>query len=252
MDVQLTIDNLRLTIKFLLTLFIIHCSSFVVFAQTEFEPPKLTCVRNSSGQVELNWQLPTTANPCFTGYEIYASIGNKSGPYSLNTTIANPLQTTTLLTIGSGQTVYFYMINRGSCVNPSTLTNKTSDTLDNNGLQPPIELKKVTIENNHVVLSWYPAQSPEVIAYLVSYDNNITFDTVFGRLNTSYTDLTNAPNGTISYKVSAFETCENGVGLNGQYQPNSLASKAMVVGNTNISKCPQSISLSWKKLFFKA
>lgn len=250
MDLQLTIDNLRLTIKFLLTLFIIHCSSFVVFAQTEFEPPKLTCVRNSSGQVELNWQLPTTANPCFTGYEIYASIGNKSGPYSLNTTIANPLQTTTLLTIGSGQTVYFYMINRGSCVNPSTLTNKTSDTLDNNGLQPPIELKKVTIENNHVVLSWYPAQSPEVIAYLVSYDNNITFDTVFGRLNTSYTDLTNAPNGTISYKVSAFETCENGVGLNGQYQPNSLASKAMVVSNTNISKCPQSISLSWNAYQF--
>lgn len=239
--------------NWMLKIIFIACTllfSTYTFAQTEFEPPKLTCVRNSSGQIELNWQLPTTANPCFTGYEIYASIGNKNGPYSLNTTITNPLQTTTLLTIGSGQTVFFYMINRGSCANTATLTNKTSDTLDNNGLQPPIELKKVTIENNHVVLSWYPAQSPEVIAYLVSYDNNITFDTVYGRFNTSYIDLTNTPNNAISYKVSAFETCENGVGLNGQYQPNSISSKAMVLSHTNTQKCPPSISLSWNAYKF--
>lgn len=66
------------------------------FSQTIYEAPKLTCVKNNSiapANTELNWNLPATANPCFVGYEIYASTGNINGPYLLITTVNNPLQT---------------------------------------------------------------------------------------------------------------------------------------------------------------
>jgi len=254
MNKRFTIYDLRFTFKCLLTLFIVYYSSFIAFSQTEFAPPKLTCVRNNSGQIELNWQLPASPNPCFSGYEIYTSIGSRTGTYTLNSTIANPLQTTTLLTIPSGgQTVYFYMINRGSCNNPSPLINKTSDTLDNAVPQPVVELQKITIINNHAVLSWFPSQSTEVIAYLIftNLDNYSSADTVFGRLNTSYTDLANDPKNPITYKIRAFEYCENGIGQNGNITPNNVESKAMILNNpTPPTKCPGAISLAWNAYKF--
>lgn len=253
MDLQLTINNSRTTIKILLTLFIVNLSSLIAFSQTEFAPPKLTCVRNNTGQIELNWQLPSSPNPCFTGYEIYTSIGNRNGVYTLNSTIANSLQTTTLLTIAAGgQTVYFYIINRGSCNNPTPLANKTSDTLDNSVPQALVELNKITIENNHAVLSWFPAQSVEVIAYLIftNLDNYSSADTVFGRLNTSYTDLVNDPKNPIIYKIRAFETCENGIGQNGNITPNTVESRAMILSNPNVSKCPPAVALAWSAYKF--
>lgn len=253
MDLQLTINNSKTTIKIFLTLLIVSLSSLIAFSQTEFAAPKLTCVRNNAGQIELNWQLPATPNPCFAGYEIYTSIGNRNGAYTLNSTIANPLQTTTLLTIAAGgQTVYFYMINRGTCNNPTPLVNKTSDTLDNAVPQPVVELKKITIENNHAVLSWFPAQSTEVVAYLIftNLDNYSTADTVFGRLNNSFVDLANDPKNPIIYKIRAFEYCENGIGQNGNITPNTIESKAMILSNTNISKCPPALSFAWNAYKF--
>ena len=80
MDLRFTIYDLRFTMKILLTLFIVHCSSIISFSQTEYEAPKLSCVSNNASNIELTWQLPLTANPCFTGYEIYASVGSKNGP----------------------------------------------------------------------------------------------------------------------------------------------------------------------------
>ena len=106
--------------------------SISVFSQTEYEAPKLVCVRNNASQMELNWTLPVSPNPCFTGYEIYTSVGSKNGPYTLDTTLTNPLQTTVLLSVVSGsQTVHFFMVNRGSCNNPSPPARTTSDTLNN-------------------------------------------------------------------------------------------------------------------------
>ena len=249
---KIRFTNYNLFAKIIFTAYCLLTAAYS-FSQTEYEAPKLTCVRNQTGQIELNWQLPATANPCFTGYEIYASIGARNGPYTLNTTIANPLQTTTLLTIASGgQTVYFYMINRGSCNNPTPLTNKTSDTLDNAVPQPIVDLKKITIVNNNAVLSWYPAQSTEVVAYLTytNLDNYSSADTVFGRLNTTYTDFVNDPKNPIIYKLRAFEFCENSIGQNGNITPNTIESRAMILSNPNIAKCPASISLSWNAYKF--
>jgi gliding motility-associated-like protein len=263
MDLRFTIYDLRFTMKLLLTLFIVHCSSIISFSQTEYEAPKLNCVRNISSApsgTELNWSLPVTPNPCFTGYEIYASTGNINGPYSLVSTVSNPAQTsvqinppTILLYNGTlATTTYFYMINRGSCVNPTPVTNKTSDTLNNEKPQPVVPLNKITIVNNHPVVSWIPARSTEVVAYLVYTSSNLTTpaDTVFGRLNTSYTDLVNNPSRTISYKIRPLEYCETGSAFFGSITPDTIESKAMIASVASVDKCLGVISLSWNAYKF--
>ena len=239
-----------LTIKaILLTAYCILTTAYS-FSQTEYEAPKLTCVRNNAGDIELSWQLPLTANPCFSGYEIYTSVGSRSGPYTLNTTIASALQTTTLLTIASGgQPVFFYMINRGSCNNPSPPVQKTSDTLDNIKPQPYIAIQNATVINGQVQLNWYAAPSPEVVAYLIYNDRDgfTSPDTVLGRLNTTFTDIVNDPNlSAIRYKVRALEFCEDPAGLQGAITPDSADHKTILMQIGAPDKCTQTANISWQ------
>lgn len=237
------------SIKFLFTLLCLFFISSAI-AQTEYEAPKLTCVRNNASNIELTWQLPHSANPCFVGYEIYAAIGNRNGPYSLNTTISNAAQTTTLLSIASGGLpVYFYMINRGSCNNPTPPSTISSDTLDNIKPQPYIVLKNATVINGQVQLNWLPAPSPEVAAYLI-YNDRDGFtkpDTVLGRLTTSYLDTKNNPDASaIRYKIRALEYCEDAAGLQGAITPDTADHKTIFMQIGTPDKCTQTVNVSWQ------
>ena len=250
MNSRFIINNLQFTIKLLLTLFIVHYSSFISFSQTEFEPPKLNCVRNVPGLIDLNWDLPVTPNPCFAGYEIYASIGNRNGPYTLNTTVAVSSSTSVTISIASGgQPVFFYTINRGSCNNPTPLSKITSDTLDNSKPQPFIVIENATVINNQVQLNWYAAPSPEVVAYLIYNDRDgfTTPDTVLGRLNTTYIDVVNDPDQfAIRYKVRALEYCEDPAGLQGAITPDAEDHKTILMQISAPDKCTQTANISWQ------
>ena len=247
---RFTIYDLRFTMKFLLTLFIVHYSLFLSFSQTEYEAPKLTCVRNVPGLIDLNWGLPVAPNPCFVGYEIYASIGNRNGPYTLNTTVAVSSSTSVTISIASaGQPVFFYMINRGSCNNPSPPSRITSDTLDNIKPQPYVVIQNATVINGQVQLNWYPAPSPEVSAYLVYNDRDgfTTPDTVLGRLNTTFIDAVNNPDQfAIRYKVRALEYCEDPAGLQGAITPDTADHKTILMQIGVPDKCTQTANISWQ------
>lgn len=73
----------------------------------------------------------------------------------------------------------------------------------------------VTIDNNNQngVISWDVNQYDDVIGYIVySYLGGvyIPIDTVWGRMDTVYTDITNNPcNVIIEYSVQAFDSCDN-------------------------------------------
>ncbi len=235
----------------------------MLFAQTAFEAPTLNCVRNIStapSGTELNWSLPVAVNPCFTGYEIYASTGNSNGPFSLVATVNNPLQTsiqinppTVPLYSGIAASVtYFYMINRGSCNNPIPPLNPTSDTLDNVKPQPYIIISSASVINNQVHLTWYPSPSPEVVAYLIlsSKDGFNTFDTVYGRFNTTYIDTVGDPSFTpIRYKIRALEYCESPLGLQGTATPDTADHTTIFLRNispyVDIDSCNRTVSIRW-------
>ncbi len=250
MSKQLTTYKLGFTLRLFIISFLMLRWTSIVVGQTVYAPPKLTCVRNNASNIEMTWQLPASPNPCFVGYEIYAAIGNRSGPYVLQTTINNAAQTTTLLSIASGgQPVFLYMINRGSCTNPSPPAATTSDTLDNIKPQPYIVLKNATIINGKVQLNWFPAPSPEVVAYLV-YNDRDGFtkpDTVLGRTNTTFTDTINDPSQfAITYKVRALEYCEDPAGLQGAITPDSADHRTVLLQVSAPDKCTQTANASWQ------
>lgn len=250
MSKQLTTYKLGFTLRLFIISFLMLRWISIVVGQTVYAPPKLTCVRNNASNIEMTWQLPASPNPCFVGYEIYAAIGNRSGPYVLQTTINNAAQTTTLLSIASGgQPVFLYMINRGSCTNPSPPAATTSDTLDNIKPQPYIVLKNATIINGKVQLNWFPAPSPEVVAYLV-YNDRDGFtkpDTVLGRTNTTFTDTINDPSQfAITYKVRALEYCEDPAGLQGAITPDSADHRTVLLQVSAPDKCTQTANASWQ------
>jgi gliding motility-associated-like protein len=249
--------------RILILLLCISSINNTLIAQTAYEPPSLNCVRNISSApsgTELNWSLPGSVNPCFTGYEIYASTGNTNGPYNLVATVTNPLQssiqinppTVPLYTGAASSITYFYMINRGSCINPLPTANITSDTLDNVKPQPYVVINSASVINNQVHLSWYPSPSPEVIAYLIlsSRDGFNSFDTVFGRLNNTYIDTIGDPSfSPIRYKIRALEYCESPLGLQGTATPDTADHTTVFLRNISpfedIDSCNRTVSIRW-------
>ncbi|MFN8282678.1 MAG: gliding motility-associated C-terminal domain-containing protein [Chitinophagales bacterium] len=227
------------------------------FSQTIYEAPKLTCVKNitvAPSGTELNWNLPATANPCFVGYEIYAATGSINGTYTLVATVTNPAQTsiqinppTIAISDGTDATVsYFYMINRGSCVNPLPPANTTSDTLANRTRQPFVPFVSASVVNHDIVVTWQAAPSVEVIGYKIknSSDGFTSETTILGRTNTQFIDNVNDPDATsIEYSIAAMESCEVGLGTSSLFAGETH--KTMFLTNTAPDKCTQTIRASW-------
>lgn len=227
-----------------------------LMAQTAYEPPKLTCVRPIASQTELNWDLPLSANPCFSAYEIYASAGNKNGPYTLQGTVTNPLQTSITLNLSTGNPpyYYFYIVNRGTCNNPTPPTKTTSDTLFSDK-PTAITIQKVSVVNNQIVVTWEPSSSPEVIGYFI-YNNadgstggfNVP-DTVYGRNTTTFTDAFHNPKSApITYAIRAFYSCQSALPnyLEGSITPPDKRHATMRLNNqTQPDSCSQTVAINW-------
>lgn len=248
------ISNFQIYCFLVSLLLIFHSNSF---ADNIYEAPKLYCVKNNTvpAATELNWNLPATPNPCFSGYEIYAATGNINGTYTLVATIANPLQTsiqinppTIIVSDGTDATVsFFYMINRGSCNNASPPTKTTSDTLANRTRQPFVPFINATVINNKIEVNWQAAPSVEVVGYYIyssldGFTNPI--DTIVGRINTHFVDNVNNPNANaVEYSIRAHEICEVGDGTSSLFAGETH--KTIFLKNSPPDKCTQTINISW-------
>jgi gliding motility-associated-like protein len=233
---------------FCLLLFSASCS----FSQTVFEPPRLNCVKNAGGFIELYWDLPAIS-PCFDSYEIWYALDSRSGPYTLLTTVADPLQNNISINLALADSAYFYMIQRGTCNNPAPPNPSTSDTLDNTKPQAPIRLVNVSVVNDDVVITWLPSSTPEVVAYIVYSDNpggtvgDRVLDTVYGRTTTTFIDTLNDPSGRqVKYGLRALEFCENPGGLQGALTPEALNHGTAYLNITDIDSCLSTASISWE------
>lgn len=202
-----------LCLALLLTGLLVFAGGERVLQAQSLNPPQLLCTENElSGDVTLTWTVPV--NPCgpFVGYEIWASM-NAAGPYTLLTTI--PAEATTTWTHvgadGLTDTWYYYMVPDYNCPGFAA---PSSDTLDNRDPEPPV-IDYITVTAAGAELHWLPSPSPETTAYII-YRQTPGFtpiDTVYGRLNTVYTDVAAAVNDQPeSYSIAAVDSC-NAVGL---------------------------------------
>ncbi|MDB5281056.1 MAG: hypothetical protein JWO06_131 [Bacteroidota bacterium] len=234
--------NKVLLIISLLVLGIFHQS----FAQIIY-PPAIQCVENNgaNGNITLNWTDPAP-NPCgaFVQYTIYASSHGPGGPYDSVIAVTSQAATSiTLANYNSGTTTwYFYMQANYNCPSGTVLN---SDTVNN--LNPAVpQIVNVTVTpGGQVIFNWLPGASPQTYAYVCYYylsnGTGVPFDTVYGRNNTTTTDILGNPNiQSLVYTVAAMDSCGKISSFNTSPH-NTIYTTAQVV------TCQQQMNIAWNK-----
>ncbi|MCS6990446.1 MAG: gliding motility-associated C-terminal domain-containing protein [Chitinophagales bacterium] len=224
--------------KRLVLLLVVGVASASTYAQV-IEAPRLNCVAvNNSGDVVLQWTLPTVTCGPFIARYIYRST-NLSGPYSLVASITNPATTSYVDPVGNGssQVYYYYMESSYNCPGYSVAQ---SDTLDNLQPQTP-ELTVVTVNNGWAEIHWQVSPSPETYGYII-YKLITAFnpyDTVYGKNVTSYVDVNSQPDvDTMSYSVAAIDSCFNASLFN-------IHPHHTIYLEADMDRCKQQVKLWW-------
>ena len=209
-------------------------------AQT-FTGPSLHCATTQgNGDVVINW----TNNTCPCGglptVTIYASNSGINGPYTaLTTAAAGTTSYTQAGANGSNVTWYYYMVSNCGCAG---FTSLNSDTINNLNPQAP-NLNFVSVNTNgSATINWQKGQSAQTFGYVI-YEyingNYIPIDTVYGRTDTTFTDLkSTAANGSESYTVAAIDSCGN----IGAY---NTSPQQTIYVTYSLNSCQRSITINW-------
>lgn len=208
--------------------------------------PDLQCVLNDniSGNITLNWTNATNNCGPFVQYTIYASSTGPNGPYNA---IAVTSQTATsfVLTnyLATSPTWHFYMEANYNCPGAVVLR---SDTLDNQRPVTPVIINVDVTPGNDVIFNWEPSVSPQTHGYVIYYylpsnGNAIEFDRVYGRFNTTYTDLTGDPSlDSLVYTIAAFDSC-------GQISSFEDSAHNTIFVRQSSKACEKAINLNWNR-----
>jgi gliding motility-associated-like protein len=216
---------------------------FKSFSQTIL-PPDLQCVKSDqvNGNIILYWTNPPV-NPCgsFIQYTIYGSSSGIGGPYN-PIAVTNQLATTYTYVnaLATSSNWYFYMEASYNCPGATVLQ---SDTVNNqNPLTPQIVNVTVT-QNGKAVFNWLPSASPQTAFYIIYYflpnGNAVPIDTVYGRFNTTYTDVSGDPtHQSLIYTISAADSC-------GTISAFNTSPHNTVFMTAGITACQRQVNMAW-------
>lgn len=237
--------NIVMKNRFYLLMILVLGTYMGSYAQTVFAPD-LQCVQNDnvSGDITLSWTNATNTCGTFVQYTIYASSNGPDGPYN-QIAVTNQAATSHVLVnyLGTSSTWHFYMESNYNC--PGAVVLK-SDTVDN---QPPAtpQIINVTVTaGNDVIFNWEPSASPQTYAYIIYYfiPNNqtaLTLDTVYGRFNTTYTDIIGDPSyDSLVYTIAAFDSC-------GRISSFNTLPHNTIFTRLSSQACEKAIKLNWNK-----
>jgi len=209
-------------------------------AQSTLPADLICCQTLVSGDVQLTWGASAEACGAFVEYQIYANNISAAGPYGLPLATIAAIGTTTYTHVGASGTAttwYYYIVAIYTCVG---YTMTSSDTLDNlDPVAPQIDL--VTVTGGLSVLTWAPSASPETNSYIIYRDNGgfNPIATVYGRLTTSFTDVTGLPTTKIeTYTIAARDSCDN----LGPFSTNDHHTIYLTAQQVN---CSDQLSLTW-------
>ncbi|MEO6441575.1 MAG: gliding motility-associated C-terminal domain-containing protein [Chitinophagales bacterium] len=204
--------------------------------------PILNCVTNVSitGNifVRLTWTIPVNTCGPFNAYYIYRST-SFNGPFTLVYTENNQAASSYDDNVGISSIVYYYyMVSDFTCPGAAVLH---SDTLDNSDPEPPL-INYVTVKNNVAEISWQPGNSPETYGYIlyqVVGGINIPIDTIYGKNNTTYTDVNAAVNtDSVSYTLATIDSCLN-------TGPINVLPQHTIFLKQKIDRCNNTVTLDW-------
>ncbi len=230
--------------KILFISLLLYCFFSKSFAQT-IEAPDLQCVVNDNinNTITLYWTNPAP-NPCgaFVQYTIYASSSGQAGPYTVYP-VSSQAATSFVLNGLLATAPYwdFYMEANYNCPGATVLQ---SDTVNNTNPSTPLIINVDVTPGDNVVFNWEPSPSPQAAFYIIYYYlNGSTFplDTVYGRFNTTYTDIKADPTvQSVAYTVAAVDSC-GGISAFNTEPHNTIWLR------TASGTCQKQIDLSWNK-----
>ncbi|MBK9730944.1 MAG: gliding motility-associated C-terminal domain-containing protein [Chitinophagaceae bacterium] len=221
----------------------LHCLlAFTNSIAQDVNAPVLKCVTqisiNFNPYIRLLWTLPTNACGTFNAYYIYRST-NINGPYTLIYSETNAAATSyDDGPIAVGPVYYYYMVSDYTCPGGNFLH---SDTLDSADPSFPL-INYVTVKNNAVEINWKPSITPDTYGYIIYRflnGGNVNLDTIYGRTNTTYTDLTAQPNtDSMSYVLCSIDSCLN-TGPIDEMPQHSIFLKQ------EVDRCNNTVTLNW-------
>jgi gliding motility-associated-like protein len=234
--------------RFIVTTFLILSLLHISRAQFIY-PPAIQCVQQdvSNGDIILYWTNPTN-DTCgaFVGYTIYGSSTGVGGPYDSLTTITSEAATLDTLNnfLAVSQNWYFYMVAVYDCPGATTLISDT--VLSQNPATPNIVA--VTVLDGQAEIIWDPSTSQQVNSYVAYYyliNNGFaqSFDTVYGRLDTTVIDVQPGASPTtqsLSFTVAAKDSCNNISAYNKNYQ-------STIYTTAIITECERQLNIAWNK-----
>ncbi len=202
-----------------------------------------------NGNITLYWTNPPT-NPCgaFVQYNIYASQTGPLGPYNAPVAVTGQGTNSHLLSgyLSASPTWYFYIEAVYNCPGATVLQ---SDTVNNlNPVTPEIVNVDVT-PGNDAIFNWLPSASPQTNSYIVYYylpgnGNAIPLDTVYGRYNTTYTDIAgvfNDPNAqSLYFTVAAVDSC-------GRISSFNILPHNTIFATASTTTCSNQLNINWNK-----
>ncbi len=212
------------------------------YAQTVSGPSLHCATTQANGQVELDWT--NNSCPCaphgLPSDSIYVSSMGINGPYKL--LVVLPAGSTSYLQVnanGNDTTYYYYMVANCGCVGSTSLH---SDTISNRNPQTP-GINFVTVNTNDTTtISWQEGPSPQTYGYVIYEFKNglyIPIDTVYGRTDTTFKiGKSNADSGSVSYTISALDSC-------GNIGPYNTSPQNTIYLTDSLNVCAHSITLNW-------
>jgi len=187
----------------------------------------------------LNWNAIHL--PPIAGSSSYYKIFDKKGTqivWTLRDSTQNLLYSDTVKVCRDTVSYKVENYNSYGCVSVSSFDKKLFEDVI-----PPspinIDSVSVNINSSKTIIGWVPSSSNDTWGYIVCQGSPcITIDTIWGKNSSFYIDtLKNPCNGSISYRITAFDSCFNKSPLSPPHNTIHLTSKLDV--------CMGKISLSW-------
>lgn len=170
----------------------------------------LTVANPLNNTAILNWN--SVRNPLLTTCSHYYGIHRSKGNNSL--IIIDSTQTLSYIdSIRVCNDSVFYQIrirDNSGCSSNSNIKGDLFQDLIFPSL-PEFDSVSISRSTGKITLGWQPNPDTDTKGYIICRGNPcITIDTVWGRFNTFYTDMAvNADNSSYTYRIAAFDSCNN-------------------------------------------
>lgn len=226
------------------------CGGATTLNSPDVKPIKLVLQNPQNGTALLQWNAPSTNMNGFDSvYYIYREY--PAGTWKLyDSTSVNSTSYKDTISICKAFISYQVGIKHGSCFYLSTIE---GDTLKDKiaPMMPTIESVSIDTLTGNAIITWEASTAKDTYGYIIykTNSNGILYeiDTIYGHYNTSYSHSTNTSNGSVTYSISAFDSCFT------ETTPITFQTSAKSPLNTSIfakytyNPCSRSADVSWNQ-----